>query len=140
MCEGGLKWEYLIPVSNRSISIRPLHMEISPRTCSDRQAVLFLCPRNLSTEMENGIFRDSPTVDDLESKFQILLTASKTELRRRSTFTILDKSPMFDSNSKKRFHTSTDSWEVKPPDDKTRSKSTRVLLSSVYDDKNINLN
>lgn len=43
---------------------------------------------------------------------------------------MLDKSPMFDSNSRKRFHTSTDSCGVRPPDDSTRSNSTRVLLSS----------
>lgn len=60
----------------------------------------------------------------------LCLTFSSTALRRRSTLTILDKSPMFDSNSKKRFHTSTDSCGVKPPDESTRSNSTRVLLSS----------
>lgn len=37
---------------------------------------------------------------------------------------------MFDSNSKNRFHTSTDNCGVNPPDDKTLSNNTLVLLSS----------
>lgn len=40
---------------------------------------------------------------------------------------------MLDSNSRKRFQTSIDNSDVRPPDDKTRSNSTRVLLSSEMD-------
>lgn len=42
---------------------------------------------------------------------------------------------MFDSNSKNRFHTSTDNCGVNPPDDRTRSNNTRVLLSSANENE-----
>lgn len=119
----------------QSISIPPMCMDTNPRTCSDQRAAPSPCPQTPST----GKFRKKKT----ELLYLLLttgikcaeLTFSSTELRRRSTLTILDRSPTFDSNSRKRFHTSTDNCGVSPPDERTRSNSTRVLLSSVNDQK-----
>lgn len=91
----------------------------------------FLCLQNLSTENCNEHFWINSTDMDQGANGDAELTFSNTALRRRSTLTILDKSPTFDSNSRKRFHTSTESCGVSPPEERTRSNSTRVLLSSV---------
>lgn len=75
--------------------------------------------------------------ESLKDGFHQNFTFSKIALLLFSTFTMLDRSPIFDSNSKKRFQTSTDKCGVKPPDDKTRSNNTRVLLSSKKIIKNL---
>lgn len=104
----------ILPESNRLISIQLLYTETGPRTCIYLQAVQFLCLQSLSAEkkipMPNCYIFIWKHCSFPERKChkQVNLTFSKTALRRRSTLTILDKSPIFDSNSRNRFQTSTD--------------------------------